>query len=313
LSKSETKTSPINPLLVLGIGILAVSTASLFIRYAQTEASSLTIAASRLTLAALFLMPVALKRNGKELAKFNRRQIGLLLLAGVFLAIHFASWITSLQYTTVASSVVLVATSPLWVALLSPLILRERLVSGIWIGLIITLLGASMVGISNACQLQSTGLICSPIAQFIEGRAFLGNSLALLGALMSAGYLLIGRRLRSTVSLVSYTFMVYGTAAVVLLMAVFLTGQKVVGFSPLTYVWFLALAIIPQLIGHSSFNWALKYLSAAYISVALLGEPIGSSLLAYVFLTETPSIVEILGGVMILIGIYQTSRAEQKN
>lgn len=297
----------------MGMGILAVSTASLFIRFAQTEASSLTIAAGRLALAALFLMPVALKRNGNELAQLNRKQIGLLLLAGVFLAVHFASWITSLQYTTVASSVVLVATSPLWVALLSPLILREHLNRRIWIGLAITLFGAGIVGMSNACQLFSTGLVCSPFAQFIEGRAFLGNSLALLGALMSAGYLLIGRRLRSSVSLLSYTFTVYGTAAVVLVLAVILTGQKVVGFSPITYVWFLALAVFPQLIGHSSFNWALKYLSAAYISVALLGEPIGSSLLAYFFLSEAPSILEIIGGVMILIGIYLTSQAEQKN
>jgi drug/metabolite transporter (DMT)-like permease len=297
----------------MGVGIMAVSTASLFIRFAQTEASSLTIAASRLTLAALFLMPVALKKNGKELAALSRKQVGLLVLAGVFLAIHFASWITSLQYTTVASSVVLVATSPLWVALLSPVILRERLRSSIWIGLVITLFGASIVGISNACQLQSSGLVCAPFRQFIEGRAFLGNGLALLGALMSAGYLLIGRRLRSSVSLLSYTFTVYGTAALVLLLAVFLTNQKVLGFSPVTYLWFLALAVIPQLIGHSSFNWALKYLSAAYISVALLGEPIGSSLLAYLFLTETPSLVEIFGGVMILIGIYLTSRAEQKS
>ena len=115
----------------MGVGVLAVSTASIFIRFAQTEASSLTIAASRLTLAALFLLPVALKRNGKELAQLNRKQVGLLLLAGVFLAVHFASWITSLQYTTVASSVVLVATSPLWVALLSPVILHERLVPSI--------------------------------------------------------------------------------------------------------------------------------------------------------------------------------------
>jgi drug/metabolite transporter (DMT)-like permease len=297
----------------MGIGVLAVSTASIFIRFAQTEASSLTIAAFRLALAALFLMPVALKRNGKELAGLSRKQVGLLLLGGVFLAVHFASWITSLQYTTVASSVVLVATSPLWVALLSPLILRERLIPSIWTGLIITLLGASVVGISNACQLQGTGLVCAPISQFIEGRAFLGNSLALLGALMAAGYLLIGRRLRSTVSLISYTFMVYGTAALVLILAVILTRQKVLGFSPITYVWFLALAILPQLIGHSSFNWALKYLSAAYISVALLGEPIGSSVLAYLFLSETPSLIEILGGVLILIGIYLTSRAEQKN
>jgi len=297
----------------MGIGVLAVSTASLFIRYAQTEASSLTIAASRLALAALFLMPVALKRNGKELAQLSRKQVGLLLLGGVFLAIHFASWITSLQYTTVASSVVLVATSPLWVALLSPLILRERLKSSLWIGLAITLLGASIVGMSSACQFYNGSLVCSPISQFIEGKAFLGNALALLGALMSAGYLLIGRQLRATVSLVSYTFMVYGTAAIVLVLAVVLTGQKVAGFSPLIYVWFLALAIVPQLIGHSSFNWALKYLSAAYISVALLGEPIGSSLLAYFFLTETPSIVEIFGGLLILIGIYLTSRAEQKD
>ena len=155
----KIKTSaPIPPLLVILFGIFAVSTASIFIRFAQREAPSLVIAASRLTLAALILAPFAITRQRQELAHLQRKQLLLALLSGFFLAFHFASWISSLEYTSVTSSVVLVSTSPLWVAILSPFILRESLSRWIVMGLSLTLIGSAVVGISDVCTWSSAGM-----------------------------------------------------------------------------------------------------------------------------------------------------------
>jgi drug/metabolite transporter (DMT)-like permease len=265
------------------------------------------IAAYRLTLATIILAPVALTRHREVLRRLNRKEIGLAVLSGLFLAVHFAAWISSLEYTTVASSVVLVTTSPLWVGLLSPLVLREPLRRPVLVGLVIALVGSVVIGLSDSCQWTLNGLSCPSLETFFNGRAFLGDVLALLGALMASGYLLIGRHLRSKMSLVSYTFVVYGVAAVILVMAVVGTGQKMIGFPPTSYLWLLALALVPQLLGHSTFNWALRYLSAAYVSITLLGEPIGSTILAYIILQEIPSITKIFGAAMILAGIVVAS------
>lgn len=132
---------------------------------------------------------------------------------------------------------------------------------------------------------------------------FKGNLLALTGAFLSAGYLMVGRKIRDELHLTTYIFIVYSVAAVTLLLLVLVSGQKLTGYSPVQYIWLLALALIPQLIGHSAFNWALKYLSAAYVSIALLGEPVGTIILAYFFLREHPTWLEILGGILILLGI----------
>jgi drug/metabolite transporter (DMT)-like permease len=308
--ENEPKAPIIPPIVVLGFGILAASTASIFIRLAQRDVPSLVIAAYRLGLATLILSPFILTRNRNELSRLKRGQIQLMILSGTFLALHFAAWITSLEYTTVASSVVLVTTSPLWVALLSTFILKERLPGIAWIGILIALMGSVVVSAGQICQIQPAGLVCPQLSDFIKGRAFWGDFLALVGAWMAAGYLLIGRKMRSEITLGSYIYIVYGTAAVILLAAVLVTGQKLVGYPKIDYVWFLALALFPQLLGHSSFNWALRYLSAAYVSVTLLGEPIGSALLALIFLGEKPSPLEIVGGLLILWGIYIVSRVE---
>jgi drug/metabolite transporter (DMT)-like permease len=296
------------PLLVLAFGVLAVSTASIFIRYAQEHAHSLVIAAWRLSLAALILAPAAVTRR-TELTGLTRREAALALLSGVFLAIHFATWISSLAYTSVASAVVLVDTAPLWVALLAPLALRETISRPVKVGMALAMLGGAVVGLSDACTWSPAGLVCPPLAEFVRGRAFFGDLLALAGAIAAAVYLVIGRRVRERVSLLSYIFVVYGTAAVVLVAVMLLSGQPATGFPPLTYVWFLALAIFPQLLGHSSYNWALGYLPAAYVSLALLGEPIGSTLLAVVFLGEIPSGLRIAGAALTLAGIYIASRS----
>jgi drug/metabolite transporter (DMT)-like permease len=306
--KTYTKPQRLPPLLVLFCGILIVSTSSIFIRYAQKETASIVIAAYRLSIATLILLPIAIGGHSKELAVLRKTQVGLIVLSGVFLAFHFASWITSLEYTTVASSVVLVSTTPLWVALLSPLFLHERPTRMVAVGMVVALIGGTLVGISEACDLTASGLTCPPASGFFQGQAFLGNLLALTGAVMGGAYLLVGRWLRPTVSLIVYITTVYGTAAVVLVIMALFSRQPLGGFPWTIYLAFLALAVGPQLLGHTSFNYGLRYLSAAFISVALLGEPIGSTILALIILKEIPTTLEVAGGIVILVGIYLASR-----
>jgi drug/metabolite transporter (DMT)-like permease len=299
-------------ILSLLAGISASSTAAIFIRFAQHEgAPSIVIAAARLTIASVILAPFALTRYRPDLRQLSRREWILALLSGLFLALHFASWITSLEYTTVASSVVLVSTTPLWVALLAPLVLRERLGTAAVVGLILALTGGVIVGLSDACTWQAGALSCPPLKTFFGGTAFLGDFLALAGAWMAAGYMLVGRKLRAKMELVPYIFVVYGMAAVVLVIIMLGMGETPFGLPPLAYLWFALLALVPQLFGHSTFNWALKYLPASFVSVTLLGEPVGSTILAYFIFQETPGWVKIGGAVLILAGIWLAARGEK--
>jgi len=301
---------PVPPILVLAFGILAVSTGSIFVRLAQVHAPSLVIAAARLSIATLLLAPIVLIRQRAELKALGRGELLLALLSGLFLALHFATWITSLEYTTVASSVVLVSTTPMWVALLSPITIKEPLTRPVVIGMLLALVGGVIVGVSDSCAWQAGRLACPPLGEFVRGQAFLGDLLALTGAFMAAGYLIIGRRLRAGTSLLSYIFIVYGMAAIVLVVIMLAAGQSMVGYPPVTYLWLFLLALVPQLLGHSTFNWALGYLSAAYVSITLLGEPIGSTILAYILLQEAPTALKVFGAILILIGIYVASKSD---
>ncbi len=293
------------------IAILAVSTASIFIRFAQTDgAPSLVIAALRLTFATLLLAPVALTRHRDEIKGFSRNQVTLGVVSGLFLAVHFATWVSSLEYTTVASSVVFVSTGPLWVALLSPMLLNEKLTRAAIVGLALALLGGTIVGLSDACVIQN-GIQCPELGQVMQGRAMWGNFLALAGAWAVTGYLIIGRKLRAGMSLVPYIFLVYGMAAVALLVIMLAAGQSPFGYETKTYGWIFLLAAVPQLIGHSTYNWALRYLPAAFVAVTTLGEPIGSAILAFFILSESPASATVIGGILILLGIYLASRTKQ--
>ena len=300
---------PIPPLLAIAFALLAVSTASIFIRYAQRDAPSLAIAAGRLTVASLVLVPLALSRHRAELAELRRSQWLLALLSGVFLAVHFATWISSLEYTSVASSAVLVSTTPLWVAVFTPFFLKEKVRKAVVVGMAVALLGGAIIGLSDMCSLAAGRLTCPDLDTLAQGNAFLGNLLALAGALGATGYFLIGRRLREKMSLVSYVSVVYGMAALVLIGWMFAAGYKPWGLPPKVYLWIVLLGLVPQLIGHSTFNWALGYLSATFVSITLLGEPIGSTILAMILLDEVPSALKIIGGVLILAGIYLSARS----
>lgn len=291
----------------IAMAILSVSTASILIRFAQNDAvPSIVIAALRVTFATLILAPITLAKYRDEIKRFTKTEILLGALSGFFLALHFASWITSLEYTSVASSAVFVSTGPLWVALLSPLLLKEHLTRIAIIGLILTLVGGTIIGLSDAC-LWDHGLTCPALDHILQGGAMWGNFLALAGAWTVTGYLIIGRKLRAGLSLVPYIFMVYGFSAITLIVIMFASGNTPLGYAPKTYGWILLLAIVPQLIGHSTFNWALKYTPAAFVAVSTLGEPIGSATLAYFILNETPTTATIAGGVFILAGIYLAS------
>ncbi len=280
-----------SPRLALLLGIVAVSSGSIFVRFAQADAPSLTIAAFRLSLATLFLLPAAWLSHHREISGLKIREWGWLLASGAFLAIHFGTWITSLEYTSVASSVALVSTSPLWVALFAWIIWREPITLSSATGLALALCGGVIISFAET-------------SAAISSRPLLGNILALAGALAVSGYWLIGRRMRRRLGLVPYVTVVYGIAALALLAAASLSHQPLSGFKTATYGWFLLLALLPQLVGHSSFNWALGHLPAAYIAVATLGEPVGAAVLAFLVLNETPSWLKLFAAAQILSGIY---------
>lgn len=289
--------------------IIAVSTASVLIRFAQRDAPSLVIAALRLTCATLLLAPLAFTRHREELQRLTHGELTLGAISGIFLAVHFGTWISSLEYTSVASSVVFVSTGPLWVALLSPIFLRERLTPTAIFGLIIAVLGGTIIGLSDACTWKH-GWQCPQLDKVMQGRAMWGNFLALVGAWMVSGYLIIGRKLRSTrgVSLIPYIFLVYGMAALALIIMMLVAGQSPLGYPPQTYGWIFLLAAFPQLIGHSTYNWVLRYVPATLAAIVTLVEPIGSAILAYFILREAPTSGVLLGGFLILVGIYLASR-----
>ena len=288
--------------------IFAVSTSSIFIRFAQEQAPSLVIAALRLTFATLLLAPIAILRHRQELKSLTRNEFILGVFAGLFLGVHFATWISSLEYTTVASSVVFVSTGPLWVALLSPIFLNERITRAAVAGLCVAILGGIIIGLSDACSWHN-GLRCPQLGQILQGRAMWGNFLALVGAWAVSGYIIIGRKVRVKISLIPYIFLVYGVAAIALLVMMFAAGESPRGYPVQTYGWIFLLAVFPQLIGHSTYNWALRYLPASIVAVTTLAEPIGSAVLAYFILQETPTRGVLIGGLFILIGIYLAAQA----
>jgi len=272
--------------LVLTIGVIAVSFAAIFIRLA--EAPPLVIATYRLCLASLIIVPVAWVHSSNELRHLSRRTIMMALLSGAFLALHFGLWIASLSYTSVATSVMLVTTSPIFVAIASYLLFQEKLSRETILGIVISLIGSVLIGLGN-WRLGANPLF--------------GGILAFLGALAVAGYLLIGRRLRRSIGFLSYASLVYSSAAVLLLLSTLAFGYRLFGYSPTTYAMLALLAVVPQLIGHSAFNWSLRFLPATLITIAILGEPVGATILAFLILNEMPTLSEIGGGILILVGI----------
>ncbi len=292
----------------LVIAIMAVSTAAIFIRKAQEHLPSLVIATYRLLLATLILLPFSIKNLRQDKSKINRKNIPLLFLSGLLLALHFASWIKSLEFSNVVSSVVLVTTTPIWVTLLSPIFLKEKLPSVFTVGLVIAVIGMLFVALSSVCTLSPGGLSCVGLSALADRRGLLGNLLALIGAWAFSGYMIVGRIVRKEISNQSYILLVYAIAGICLLLFSLLTKQPLRDVDLQGFKWLVILALIPQIIGHSLLSWALGKLPAAYVSLSLLGEPVGSAILALLILGEVPTILEILGSSVIIFGIYWANK-----
>ncbi len=281
------------PNLALLVSIVAVSTASIFIRW--SAAPPLAIASYRLLFATIILLPFYLRSGGlRRLRGAPRRDVLTLMAVGVVLALHFASWITSLSLTSVASSVIFVHVDPLFVAAVSHFVFKERIGRGTLFGIAIAFVGATIIAIGDA------GV----------GEANLyGDLLALIGAVMLGIYILAGRSLRQGLDLVSYVTPVYATSTVVLILGSLITGTDLAPFPPREYILFLSIAVVPMIFGHTVYNWALKYVSAPVVSISLLGEPVGATILAFLLLNEAPSALTLIGGVITLVGIYLCVRS----
>jgi len=288
----------VNPYVAIVSGIIAVSFSAIFTKLAT--APPMVIAFYRLVFTVLLIVPFALTRAGRtELYEISRRDLALAVGAGVLLALHFAVWITSLAYTTVASSTVLVTMQPLFVVAGSYLFLKERLTRRALVGAALALTGSIIIGVHDFQ---------------IGGQALYGDLLAFSGAAFVAGYVLIGRSLRARLSIAPYTLVVFGSAALALLIANLLTSTPLYPYPQSDWFWFLALALVPTILGHMVFNWALRYVQAAVVSVSILGEPVGATILAYFVFAEVPGLLQLAGGAVIITGLYifMTSAAERK-
>jgi drug/metabolite transporter (DMT)-like permease len=274
------------------VAVVSVSFASIFIRWSESPA--LVKATYRMALASLILLPLAAGRQRREIAALRPRELGLMVAIGAVLAAHFATWISSLDYTTVASSVILVNSHPLMVALISHFVLRERVSRMAALGVI---LGFSGVLVIAAGDLE-------------DGTGLVGDLLAFVGGAMAAVYLVGGRRVRQRISLVPYVFTVYSVTALVLLGATLVLG---IGPYPSGDVGrelllFLGMAAVSTIFGHTLYNWSLRYVKAPVVSTSLLGEPVGATLLAFLLLAESPSTMDLAGGFLALLGIYLTTK-----
>jgi drug/metabolite transporter (DMT)-like permease len=270
----------------LFIGILTVSTSAILVKVA--DAPSSVTAFYRLFFSVLLMTPIFLFKYASELKTITKRDWISSIIAGIFLALHFVLWFESLRFTSVASSVVLVTMQPLFAFLGTYLFFKEKLT-----------LRAILSG-----MLAVSGSIVISWGDFrISGLALWGDILALIACLLVTIYLLFGQNVRSRISLVTYTFIVYLVSSITILLYVLLNGDPLVPYENDQWIYFVLLAIFPTLLGHTLFNFALRWVSTSVISVTILFEPIGASILAYFILNELIQVHQVVGGVIVLLGI----------
>ncbi|MEE9442163.1 MAG: DMT family transporter [candidate division Zixibacteria bacterium] len=272
--------------LILIIAAIAVSWAAIFIRLA--DADPIAIAFYRMALAVLILAPLSAVSSFRKLTKLTKRNLLLLSISGLFLGIHFASWIASLKYTSIANSVIIVSTHPFLIAIAEAIILKTKIGRWTIIGMILAISGMIVI-FSSSLGFSNSGI--------------LGELLAFIGAVCAAGYLLTGRIIRQDMKNRDYIFLVYLFAALILSIIALITNTSLFGFDEQTWLFFVLLALIPQVIGHSLYNFLLKHMKAHLVGLAILGEPIGASFLAILIFSEFPPTETYIGGGLILAGI----------
>ncbi len=293
---SSSDRLPVTPYVAVLAGVFAVSFSSLFVRL--SSAPPLVIATYRLLFTFLLLAPYTLLADRQGLMAMTRREVLAAAVGGIFLALHFVTWFISLAYTTVASSVVLVTTQPIFVVIGSYLFFRERISRKALLGGALALSGSFVIGAGDF----QVGM-----------RALFGDLLALAAAVFVSGYLLVGRRLRSTVDLTGYIFVTYGCSSLTLLVITGIARVPLYPYPPRDWLLFLALAVVCTIFGHTVFNWVLRYVQASVVAVSILGEPVGAIIWASLFLGEIPTLRQLSGAALIFAGLYLFSRVAAIN
>ncbi|MYL46285.1 EamA family transporter [Virgibacillus halodenitrificans] len=279
---------PFNPYAAVVIGVISVSTSAVLVKLAD-QAPAAIIANYRLLFAVLLMAPIILIKYKSEFRLISKKDWISSIFAGVFLAFHFILWFESLNYTSVASSVVLVTLQPIFAFLGTYFFFKERFSPGAVISMIIALLGSVIISWGDFK---------------ISGLALFGDILALLGAITVTAYFLLGQRVRRNVSLMTYTFVVYGVSSLTLIIYNILLQNSFTGY-PVDHWWiFIVLAIFPTFLGHTLFNWALKWLSTSTISMGIVFEPVGASILAFFILGEVITWAQFLGGSIVIFGLF---------
>ncbi|MCK5126350.1 MAG: DMT family transporter [candidate division Zixibacteria bacterium] len=271
---------------LLTIAILAVSWSAIFIRIA--DADPISTAFYRMAFAVVILIPIGGRGLIKSLQKLSRLDCALIIISGIVLGLHFASWISSLKHTTIANSVIIVSTQPFFVAVAEAVIWKTKISKGVILGMVAAFIGMILI---------------SGIGSGIGAGSLLGEFLALIGAVCAGAYLIIGRKLRQNLKNRHYILSVYSIAAITLLIIAGFTSAPLSDFSDTTWIMFVLLALIPTVIGHSLYNYLLKYLKAHIVGLTILGEPIGAIVLAALIFGEYPAVTAVVGGALILIGI----------
>lgn len=284
-----------HPMYMIAIGVVGISLSAIIVKY--SDAPSLITAVYRLFFTVFLMTPVVFLNHGfrTELFAVTGRTVVLCAVSGIFLALHFVSWFESLNYTSVASSTVIVCTESLWVALGFCFLLRGRLKKKAVLSIAVTFAGSILIAMSD----------------YGSGSSLLkGDFLALFAAVMVAAYTLLGRIVRADTSATVYTYIVYLFCGLSLLLSAVITGTPITGYGNSSLFCGLLLAICSTLLGHSIFSWCLKFLSPAFVSSSKLCEPVAASLFAMALFGEVPSFLQILGGIVILSGVIFYSRLE---
>ena len=286
-----------HPIIMIVIGVMGISLSSIFVKY--SNAPSAVTAAYRLLWTILLMSPVTFGKSEirKELFGISTRNLLLSCFSGVFLAFHFTLWFESLRHTSVASSTTIVCTEVIWVSLGYGLFLKGKMSLRAILAIVITLVGSAMIAFADATS---------------GGGHLYGDLLSLLAAITVAAYVLLGRVVRASVSTTVYTFVVYASCAFVLLFFCLFQKSSLLGYGPSAIVVGLLLAIFSTILGHSIFSWCLKYFSPSFVSASKLCEPVGAAILASFLFGEAPVLLQIIGGVLIIGGVFYYSRIEQQ-
>ncbi|WP_313894549.1 DMT family transporter [Psychrobacillus sp.] len=276
----------INPYIPIVIGVISVSISAILVKLASAESG--VIAFYRMFFSVLIMSPLFFMKYKNEIKIMSRRDWTFSVIAGVFLSFHFILWFESLNYTSVASSTVLVTLQPIFAFVGTFLFFKEKISLKTLLAGFIAIIGSFIISWGDFK---------------ISGSALYGDILALIACALVTAYLLFGQDVRKRLSLITYTYVVYSISSITLFFYVLIKGESFVGHPSIDWLWFLLLAIIPNLLGHTLFNWSLKYVSTNALSIAILFEPIGAAILAFYVFNEVVTSLQVLGGIVVILGI----------